>query len=127
MHSNIKELENLLSTRSHYKELEQYGTINLHLGRRSFYGGSLDKRRSIPILRRSPPDVAHFLQKVPKYGDYLKRENHSHFGIHYHYLNARKERSDTVLCFKPPQALAFIRGKARRKVRALSSQTASLV
>src|SRR5215207_3809963 len=55
-----------------------------------------------PLLRRSSPDVIRFLEKVPKFGDYLKRENHAHFGIHYHYLDSHKKRSDTVLCFEPP-------------------------
>ena len=101
LRTKISELENLLSKRYDPLELGQYGTINLHLGRRSFCRGFLDKRQSVPLLRRSSPEVARFLQKVPKFGDYLKRENHSHFGFHYHYLSRWKERSDTVLCFKP--------------------------
>ncbi len=102
LRAKISELEDVLSERYDQVELREYGTLTQHLGRRSFYRGFLDKRRTIPLLQRSSPDVIHFLQKVPKFGDHLKRENHAHFGIHYHYLDSSKRRSDTVLCFKPP-------------------------
>jgi hypothetical protein len=99
--TEIHKLEDLLSQRYGPTELGEHGTITYVLGRRSFYRGFLDKRRTVPLLRRSSPDVVAFLQKVPKFGDHLKRENHAHFGIHYHYLDSSKRRSDTVLCFKP--------------------------
>jgi hypothetical protein len=99
--TEISKLEDLLSTKYSPAELGEYGTVIHHLGRRSFYGGFLDKRRTVPLLRRTSPDVIRFLEKVTGFGDYVKRENHAHFGIHYHYLNSSKRRSDTVLCFKP--------------------------
>ena len=107
LRAEIGALEDLLAERYDSAELGQYGTINQHLGRRSFYRGFLDKRRSVPLLQRSSPDVIRFLEKVPKFGEYLKRENHAHFGIHYHYLDSNKKRSDTVLCFSPPSPWPF--------------------
>jgi hypothetical protein len=103
LRSAIRKLENLLSERHPSAELGEYGTVTHHLGRRRFYGGFLDKRRTVPLLRRSVPEVIRFLEKVPKFRDHVKRENHAHFGIHYHYLDAQKKRSDTVLCFQPPR------------------------
>jgi hypothetical protein len=100
LHADIYELEDLLAERHDPSKLETYGTVNQHLGRRSFHGGFIDKRRSVPLLRRSPPDVIRLLVNVPSFGDYIKRENHSNFGIHYHYLDSNKKRSDTVLCFE---------------------------
>jgi hypothetical protein len=97
--TEIKEMEELLSRENNPVELGEYGMITHNLGRRSFYRGFLDKRRTVPLLRRSSPDLLAFLQKVPKFGDHLKRENHAHFGVHYHYLDASRKRSDTVLCF----------------------------
>jgi hypothetical protein len=102
LHTEINELEDLLSEGREPTELGEYGLITQHLGRRSFYNGFLDKRRTVPLLQKSSPDVIRFLEKVPKFGDYVKRENHAHFGIHYHYLNSSKKRSDTVLCLKAP-------------------------
>lgn len=102
LHEEISKLEGLLSEKYDPAELGEYGTINQHLGRRSFHHGFIDKRRSVPLLRRSSPDVIRFLVQVPNFREHVTRENHAHFGIHYHYLDSKKRRSDTVLCFAPP-------------------------
>jgi hypothetical protein len=113
--TDISDLENVLSKKSDPAELGEYGAVTLHLGRRSFYRGFLDRRRTIPLLQRSSPDVIRFLERVPKFGDHLKRENHSHFGIHYHYLNSSRKRSDTVLCFSPPSPWPLFAEKHAQK------------
>lgn len=41
--------------------------------------------------------VVAFLSKITGSDEWLKRENHDNLGYHYHYLNAKKDRSDVAL------------------------------
>jgi hypothetical protein len=81
-------------------QFEYYGMLSIYQGRASFFRGYVDRHLNVPIVRSRDPGVIHFLAKIPNVGDKLKRENHAHFGIHYHYLNSSEERSDTILCFQ---------------------------
>ncbi|MDF2232397.1 hypothetical protein P2H44_07495 [Albimonas sp. CAU 1670] len=70
--------------------------------------------RPIPVLRGSLQPVKVFVLAprlgrvlytlfvtIPGLKDKLMREIHGHWGYHYHYLNAKNKRSDTLLTFKP--------------------------
>lgn len=63
---------------------------------REILRGLLIPRRKVPILRGIPDSVALFLIDIGKGEDYLKRETHG-MGLHYHYLNWRRDRSNVVL------------------------------
>lgn len=77
-----------------------FGTAVTLKGRqREIYRGFLEPVRSIPILNQVPDRVALYLITVEEGEDYLIRENHSHIGWHYHYLDQDKRRSNVVLCW----------------------------
>lgn len=63
---------------------------------REILRGLLIPQRKVPILRRIPDYVALFLITIDNGEDYLKRETHG-MGLHYHYHNWRKDRSNVVL------------------------------
>ena len=82
-------------------EVVPHGTLSVCRGRAPFLRGHVDRYVNVPLITTSNPYVAYFLQTIPNIGDKLKRENHAHFGIHYHYLNRYEARSNTILCFRP--------------------------
>jgi hypothetical protein len=67
--------------------------------RLSIHGGVLDLVRSIPIVSRVPERVALYLITIDRGEDYLKREQHSGVGWHYHYLDWKERRSNVILCW----------------------------
>jgi hypothetical protein len=74
-----------------------FGTaITLRGEPRPILRGFLQPVQRIPILRNVPDRVAQFLLTIEKGQDYLDREDHG-FGIHYHYLNSKHERSNVIL------------------------------
>jgi hypothetical protein len=82
------------------ERIESYGTITMFLARTPILRGYVDRCINVPIVRTSARHVMQLIVALPKHRLNLERENHSHFGIHYHYLDRDEERSDTVLCFK---------------------------
>lgn len=67
--------------------------------------GFVEPVRRTPLVERLPNQVALYLIGIPGGRDFLEREQHG-FGWHYHYLDARRRRSDIILCWdtrwKPP-------------------------
>lgn len=83
-----------METTDAFFSLGRYETVET---RRPIWGGHLEPivGRTLPVRSRV---VVAFLISLPD-RDLLKRERHSHFGWHYHYLDARERRSDIVLCW----------------------------
>jgi len=61
--------------------------------------GSLRLVQCRPIISNIPDRTAYFLQRVDK-KHVVIRENHGGWGYHFHYCNAKKKRSDTILSFR---------------------------
>lgn len=76
-----------------------FGRITEHQTMRKIYGGFVKPVRVIPIVKQLPEIVVHFLITFPRARDYLDREHHDAIGWHYHYLDRKKRRSDTILCW----------------------------
>lgn len=77
-----------------------FGTaVTLRGVSRPIHGGFLQPMQRIPILDRVPERVAQYIIAIDEGVDYLENEAHSGVGLHYHYLNWRKDRSDVVLCW----------------------------
>ncbi|MFC0243581.1 hypothetical protein [Rhodopseudomonas telluris] len=81
------------------RSVRSYGELKVFAGRTSILRGYVDRFRSEPIIETADPFVLQMIMKLPN-NDQILRENGAHFGIHYHYLNHNKKRSETVLCFK---------------------------
>ena len=61
--------------------------------------GEAELRKTEPIAAGIPDFVVAFLVTVPGIKDKITRENHGHWGYHYHYLDGKGRRSDTLLTF----------------------------
>jgi len=78
----------------HFGKLTIVGSVE------PFLRGHLERREVIPLVSDLPRSVALFLVSVPTTRDYVEREIHNgQWGYHYHYLDAKKRRSDTLLTF----------------------------
>lgn len=76
------------------------------LGAEEFYGqlvpflrGNLQPIRRVVVAPALPENVVFLFLAIPGLRETLTRENHGHWGYHYHYLDAKKRRSDTLLTF----------------------------
>lgn len=74
------------------------GTLDLSRAPVGIYRGYL--RPTFRVMIAEPPSqqVIAFLIAIDG-DDLLKREHHSNFGWHYHYLDWKKRRSDIILCW----------------------------
>lgn len=79
-------------------ELWTVATKELRVSPRSIVGGYIQPILRIPVVVPMPDLVVYYLT-IDGERDILKREQHSHFGWHYHYLNWKEERSDRILCW----------------------------
>lgn len=61
--------------------------------------GAIELRKTEPIAAGMPQVLVEFLVTVPGTRDKITRENHGHWGYHYHYLDSKDRRSDTLLTF----------------------------
>lgn len=78
----------------HFGKLTIVGSVE------PFLRGHLERREVIPLVSDLPRSVSLFLVSVPTTRDYVEREIHNEqWGYHYHYLDAKKRRSDTLLTF----------------------------
>jgi hypothetical protein len=61
--------------------------------------GEVELLKTEPIAVGIPDEVVEFLVTVPGTTDQITRESHGHWGYHYHYLDSKGRRSDTLLTF----------------------------
>lgn len=61
--------------------------------------GFMEPVRIAPLVKRLPDLVALYIMSIPGGRDYLQRERHTVIGWHYHYLDAKCRRSNTILCW----------------------------
>jgi hypothetical protein len=62
--------------------------------------GSIEPVRRVVIAPRLPAGIILFFLSIDGLRDLLVREVHGHWGYHYHYLDAKERRSDTLLTFE---------------------------
>lgn len=84
---------------SSYEKSWSFGRISERAPIRAVCRGYLEPVRYVPIVINVPEQVALFLITLPDGDDYLDREHHDAIGWHYHYLDRKKRRSDTILCW----------------------------
>ncbi len=77
------------------------GSVDYVLEERLILRGSVELRKTEPVAPKIPDEVVQFLVTVPGTKDKITRESHGHWGYHYHYLDSRNRRSDTLLTFDP--------------------------
>ena len=82
------------------------GSVIYRLERRPILRGEVELRRTEPVAPDIPDGVFNYLVTVPGTRDQLVRETHGHWGYHYHYLDDRNRRSDTLLTFDRESASA---------------------
>jgi len=75
------------------------GWVRIRHDFRGIVRGRLQVARDVPIAPSLTQRVVYFLISIGGSDDFLSRENHGHWGYHYHYCNWKEERSDTILCF----------------------------
>lgn len=75
------------------------GTIGAYGGLREIHRGFVQPVLRLPVATRIPDRVVAFLVKISGDDEWLDRENHSNLGYHYHYLNAKRQRSAVVICW----------------------------
>lgn len=75
------------------------GAVTFCIERFPFLRGEVELRKTEPIAAGIPDVVVGFLVTVPGTTDQITREIHGHWGYHYHYLNNKGRRSDTLLTF----------------------------
>lgn len=112
LNKGVEELRGALSRREF--DLSEQQVIRKDVHRKDWSLGTEEVRGSlIPFLRGqlepvrrvvvapnlSEPVVILFLS-IPGLKDHLVRERHGHWGYHYHYLDRRMRRSDTLLTFE---------------------------
>jgi hypothetical protein len=115
----VEELDNVL-TRSNWHappgSTDMPRDIVWHLGKwtqraaiREILRGYVEPVRHLPLVRNVPEQVVLYLiHELPGGDESLKRERHPSAGVgwHYHYLDRRKGRSNTILSWdtrwKPP-------------------------
>lgn len=83
-----------------------FGTVQKILERKPILRGFAEVVKSEAIGSILTQKLAFFLMTIPGLKDKLCRENHDHFGYHYHYLDKDERRSDTILTFGNPLAIA---------------------
>lgn len=75
------------------------GAIDYLVDERPILRGDIEFRKSEPIAPGLPDVVVAHLITVPGTRDQIARETHGHWGYHYHYLDSKNRRSDTLLTF----------------------------
>ena len=75
------------------------GAVTFSVQKYQFLRGEIELRKTEPIAPGIPDGVIEFLVTVPGTKDKITREIHGHFGYHYHYLDSKERRSDTLLTF----------------------------
>lgn len=81
-----------------------FGTVQRPLEQKPILRGFAEAVKDEPVGSTQSRKLAFCLLSIPGLKEKLCRENHDHFGYHYHYLDKDKRRSDTILTFGNPQA-----------------------
>lgn len=76
------------------------GTVELRTPLIPILRGSIEPVRRVVIAPRLPAGVVLFFLSIDGLRELLVREVHGHWGYHYHYLDAKERRSDTLLTFE---------------------------
>lgn len=74
------------------------GTAAVWFDRRRFLRGHVDCYETLAISPPLSPQLVFYFLAIPRIRDQLERENHG-WGYHYHYVDDRSRRSDTLLTF----------------------------
>lgn len=77
-----------------------FGTVQKLLEQKPILRGFAEGVKSEPVGSIKSRKLAFYLISIPGLKEKLCRENHDHFGYHYHYLDKGNRRSDTVLTFR---------------------------
>ena len=111
--ANLKEIDDLIPTDfaadipSDFtlgkSEVFCFGTVQKLLEQKPILRGLAEAVETVPVGSTQSQKLAFYLISIPGLKEKLCRENHDHFGYHYHYLDKDKRRSDTVLTFGKPQ------------------------
>jgi hypothetical protein len=64
-----------------------------------FLRGNLESILRVVVAPDLPENVVALFLTIPGLKELLKRENHGHWGYHFHYYDAKQRRSDTLLTF----------------------------
>lgn len=75
------------------------GAEEIHGPLLPFLRGNLEPILRVVVAPALPENVVILFLTIPGLREILTRENHGHWGYHYHYLDAKKRRSDTLLTF----------------------------
>jgi hypothetical protein len=75
------------------------GAVTYRVSQRSILRGSIELRKTEPIAIGLPELAVYYFLSVPGIRDQLVRERHGHWGYHYHYVDSKSRRSDTLLTF----------------------------
>nr|WP_321442568.1 hypothetical protein [uncultured Cohaesibacter sp.] len=75
------------------------GKVTLHHPFQPFLRGYLEPCETRVVAPFLPVGLVQYLEKIPYVRGSLKRENHGHWGYHYHYYDTKERRSDTLLTF----------------------------
>lgn len=83
------------------REKWSLGSKRILLGQKRVLRGRLILGQDIPLVRSLRSLTVLFFKAIPIAGlrDELIRENHGHWGYHYHYCIHKRGRSDTILSF----------------------------
>lgn len=81
------------------EEFFSLGTVSVYGGVRPIHRGFVQPVLRLPVATRLPERVVAFLLGIPGDDEWLDRENHSNLGYHYHYLNAKRQRSAVAICW----------------------------
>ncbi len=76
-----------------------FGNVTIRHRRRPFLRGHADFVEQRVIAPHLSAGFIALFKSVPETNRFLVRERHGHWGYHYHYLDMRKRRSDTLLTF----------------------------
>ncbi|MFG6508155.1 MULTISPECIES: hypothetical protein [unclassified Sulfitobacter] len=76
------------------------GTENIRGPLIPFLRGELEPVRKVVVAPNLPYTVVLFFLSISGLREHLVREVHGHWGYHYHYLDSKRRRSDTLLTFQ---------------------------
>lgn len=83
----------------HESSVWAIGAVTYRAEKYPILRGEIELSKTEPIAAGIPEVVVEFLRTVPGTRDQITRENHGSWGYHYHYLDSRDRRSDTLLTF----------------------------
>ncbi len=95
----LRDAEGVNTIEPRYRRKLDFGQIFLERDEFPIVRGSLRLVQCRPVISNISEITVRFLQSIDK-RHVVIRENHGGWGYHFHYCNAKKKRSDTVLSFR---------------------------